>query len=125
MMWAGFYERGMSREDFSVAGRQSLSSTASPTSPAGLTRPQPPRQQLPVPGLQRLDREAVSAAPLKTYFSVRLWLTVKPRVAGDLCLRRSPAPTRWWSALDLVTTANPQYDQNWRLLRNCSDVTTT
>jgi hypothetical protein len=37
-----------------------------------------------------------------------LWLVVKPRVAGDLCLRRSPAPTMWWSARDFVTAAGPQ-----------------
>ena len=50
----------------------------------------------PCQDLNGSHREAVSAALLKTYFSVRLWLAVKPRVAGDLCLRRSPA--RWSSS---------------------------
>lgn len=39
-------------------------------------------------------REAVSAAPLKTYFSARLWLLVKPRVAALLARRTCPPPTR-------------------------------
>ncbi len=36
-------------------------------------------------------REAACAAPLKTYFSVRLWLRVSPRVAAPLFVRRSCA----------------------------------
>src|SRR5215213_10654907 len=50
--------------------------------------------------LKGSHREAVSAALLKTYFSVRLWLRVKPRVSGALFLRRTCSPINWWSPLD-------------------------
>jgi hypothetical protein len=39
-------------------------------------------------------------------------------------LRRSPAPTTTWPALDFVTTASQQYDQNWRLVWKQYRVTT-
>jgi hypothetical protein len=78
----------------------------------------------PCQDLKGSHREAVSAALLKTYFNVRLWFAVSPRVIGGLALRRSPAPTAIWSALDFVTTASPQYDQNRRLPRKRCGVTT-
>src|SRR4029450_9106961 len=60
---------------------------------------------------------AVPAAPLNRSFRTRLQLGFSPRKAGRFLVRCIRPRTSSYSAVVRVTTANPEYPPNCRLLR--------